>query len=104
MRLSLTNKKDIEKLNRCLINGLALPLSDLEKQSLYKVFDLYDQNEEKLNIVKNAFYEKFDSYPILKKIHDWWDTIPYSISLTSIGRVLGHANAQSCNSNFPALD
>lgn len=104
VRLSLTNKKDIEKLNKCLITGIFLPLSDLEKQSLYKVFDLYDQNKEKLNIVKNAFFEKFDTYPILRKIHEWWDTIPYSLSLTSIGRVLGHANAQKCNPNFPSLD
>ena len=104
VRLSLTKTTDINKLNKLLPNGINIPLSQKEKECLQKVVDLYDKTVDKKNIVLNKFYEIFDTYPALKKIHDWWDKIPNSLSVTSIGKVLGHANAQKCYPGFPPLD
>ena len=104
VRLPLTKTTDINKLNKSLPNGINIPLSQKEKECLHKVVDLYDKTIDKKNIVLNKFYEIFDTYPALKKIHDWWDKIPNSLSVTSIGKVLGHANAQKCYPGFPPLD
>ena len=104
VRLALTKTTDIDKLNKLLPNGIEIPLSQKEKESLHKIVDLYDKTIDKKNIVLNKFYEIFDTYPALKKIHDWWDNIPNSFSVTSIGKVLGHANAQKCCPGFPPLD
>ena len=103
VRLQLDTMKNID--NLCKVkNGLQSPLSEEEKESIHKVIDLYDKDENKIKLVKNNFYQKLDTYPVLKTIHEWWDKIPYGVSITSIGRVLGHANAQRCYTKFPPLD
>lgn len=104
VRLPITKITEIEKLNKIQSNGILSPLSKEEKECLHKVIDLYDKTADKKNIVLNKFYEKFDAFPALKVIHDWWDKIPNGFSITSIGRVLGHANAQKCYPGFPPLD
>ncbi len=104
VRLPLTKTSEIDKLNKIQSNGAILPLSQEEKECLYKVSDFYDKAADKKNIVLNKFYEKLDTFPALKVIHDWWDKIPNGFSITSIGRVLGHANAQKCYKGFPPLD
>ncbi|HCG58353.1 MAG TPA: hypothetical protein DEV78_04000 [Clostridiales bacterium] len=104
VRLPLTKTTEIDKLDKIQSNGTILPLSQEEKECLYKVIDFYDKVADKKNIVLNKFYEKLDTFPALKVIHDWWDKIPNGFSITSIGRVLGHANAQKCYTGFPPLD
>jgi len=104
VRLPLTKTTEIEKLNKIQSNGILSPLTKEEKECLHKVIDLYDKTADKKNIVLNKFYEELDTFPALKVIHDWWDKIPNGFSITSIGRVLGHANAQKCYPGFPPLD
>lgn len=104
VRLPLTKTTEIDKLDKIQSNGTILPLSQEEKECLYKVIDFYDKVADKKNIVLNKFYEKLDTFPALKVIHDWWDKIPNGFSITSIGRVLGHANAQKYYTGFPPLD
>ena len=104
VRLLLTQTTDIDKLNKIKSNGISSPLTQEEKECLHKVVDLYDKSTDKRNIILNKFYDKFDAYPALKTVHDWWDKIPNGFSITSIGRVLGHANAQKCYTGFPPLD
>ena len=105
VRLPLTKATEIDKLfKKTQPNGINLPLSKEEKECLHKVIDLYDKTADKKNIVLNKFYEKLDMFPALKAIRDWWDKIPNGFSITSIGRVLGHANAQKCYPGFPPLD
>ena len=84
--------------------GVLIPCSKEEKETLHKIVSLYDKNNEKANKVLIEFYKRFDDYPALKKVHDWWDNIPNPFSITAIGRVLGHANAQQCDPEFPSLD
>ena len=104
VRLPLSTTDEIENLSKTNQAGNDIPLSQDEKDCLHKIVELYDVSDEKKNIVLNKFYEKFDTYPALKAVHDWWDKIPNSLSITSIGRVLGHANAQRCYPGFPPLD
>ena len=104
VRLPLAKITEFDKLNKLQPNGILSPLLKEEKECLNKVIDLYDKAVDKKNNVLNKFYEKFDTCPALKIVHDWWDKIPNGFSITSIGRVLGHANAQKCYTKFPPLD
>lgn len=104
VRLSLSDTAEFDEIIKIQPNGNKSPLSIEEKECLQKVVNLYDKTVQKKNLVLNKFYEKFDTYPALKIVHDWWDKIPQGFSITSIGRVLGHANAQKCYPGFPPLD
>lgn len=64
----------------------------------------YDKSEKKQKEVKEKFIYEHDKYNHLKEIHDWWNTLKMSFDITSIGRTLGHANAQYCYPKFPPLD
>lgn len=104
VRLPLSGIAQIEELSMVNQIGVNVPLSQDEKNCLHRIVELYDTSDEKKNVVLEKFYEKFDTYTTLKTIHDWWDKIPNGLSITSIGRVLGHANAQKCYPGFPSLD
>ncbi len=104
VRLPLSGIAQIDELSKVNQIGINVPLSQDEKNCLHRIVELYDTSDEKKNVVLENFYEKFDTYTALKTIHDWWDRIPNSLSITSIGRVLGHANAQKCYPGFPPLD
>lgn len=104
VRLSLTDTTEIDLINENQPNINIQPLSQEEKECLIKVINLYDKAANKQNLVLNNFYKKVDTYPALKIVHDWWNNIPNGFSITSIGRVLGHANAQKCFPELPPLD
>ena len=75
-----------------------------EVDALNKIWNLYSKDSAQKLKVKHAFIEKWDSYHTLSLIHTWWDTIPHSFTITPIGNVLAHANAQRYNSQIPSLN
>jgi hypothetical protein len=79
-------------------------LSDEQKQTVKNIYALYskDANLRKENIAE--FFKLWDKYESLKKLRNWWDSIPEAFSITAVGRVLAHANAQRCDPTLPALD
>jgi len=79
-------------------------LTDSEKKIIYEIMDLYIKDETVLNQRKKEFAIKVESFEYLKKISDWWNKIPVGCSLTSIGRVLGYANARKCDEKFPVIN
>lgn len=78
-------------------------ISKEQQDALKSVYKLYDNSEvlKQQNIVN--FLKKWESYTSLKMISDWWDKIPYYFSITAVGGVIAHANAQNCIPDFPAL-
>jgi hypothetical protein len=80
------------------------PFSDEQKQVLHQIFSMYDKSPDLLNKVKNAFVEKLDSYDAIKKVRMWWNSIPYAVAVTAVGRVLAHANAKRCDPSLPDLN
>ena len=48
--------------------------------------------------------KKWDSYEALKMVRLWWDELPHSFDITSVGKVLAHANAKRYNDKVPDLD
>ena len=69
-------------------------LYENEISALKSIEKLYSQDHTRKEEVKNAFFDLLNSFDSLRKIKDWWDSIPRYFSITPIGQVLAHANAQ----------
>ncbi len=91
------------------IPGFKLYLKDITPQDkirdgINSIFDLYENNVEKQKEVQKELISKLDSYKYIKIVSEWWNQLPHACEITSIGRVLGHANAKRCYPDFPPLD
>ena len=64
---------------------------------------LYEKNEKLQKEVDKKFMDMWDSFESLKKVHDFWDSIPTSYDITQVGRILAHTNAKRCNPSLPDL-
>lgn len=106
-RMDLLCLQATEKMN---MNGLLVEvpvkqkLSKTQNEALGQVYDLYEDNEKLRNENNAKFMEMFNSFDALRKVGEWWNNIDGSFSITSVGRVLAHANAQKCDPNLPPLD
>lgn len=72
-------------------------ISDVEVDVINQIFDLYEPDSSKKQQAKNEFVKLWDSHEYLVKVSNWWDALPHSITITPIGTVLAHANAQRYN-------
>ena len=79
-------------------------LNDAQKQAIRDIYRLYsdDGNLKENNL--NLFMAEWDKRPNLKTLREWWDTIPSTFIITSVGKVLAHSNAQRCDKTLPPLD
>lgn len=73
-----------------------------EVEALNKIWKLYLTDSKLAKQVKHTFMEKWDSYDTLRLIRMWWEALPHSFTITPIGKVLAHANAQRYCSKVPA--
>lgn len=106
-RIDLVTLHANHKIN---INGqffsfpITVQLSDKQKDAVKEVYSLYEKDEKLKKENIDVFMKKWDCYDNLKALREWWDAIQGSFNITSIGRVLAHANAQRCDSNLPDLN
>ena len=86
------------------LNTVSVKLSEAQKKAIYNIYDLYseDGNLKQNNI--NLFMAEWDKRPNLKTLREWWDDIPTSFTITSVGSVLAHSNAQRCDKSLPAFN
>lgn len=66
--------------------------------------ELYESGDENSNERKIAFSEKFDEYPHLSTIEHWWQDIPNSARITSVGRAIAYANARRMVPGLPEMN
>lgn len=80
------------------------PLTDWQKNSIKKIYALYNSDPilKSENITK--FIKKWDRYENLRSLRVWWDAIPIYFTITPVGAVLAHANAQRCDPTLPPLE
>ena len=80
-----------------------IPISHSQISALELIYSMYetDKNIRQENL--NKFIEEWDKQPNLKTLRVWWNNLGVDIRLTSVGKVLAHANAQRCYKNFPPL-
>lgn len=79
-------------------------LTDEQIKAVNSIYDLYSQDGNLKNINVDAFMKEWDNRPSLKALREWWDEIPFGLTITAVGKVLAHSNAQRCNKNLPPLD
>lgn len=75
-----------------------------EVDALNEIWNFYSTDAGLIEQVKRTFMEKWDSFDTLRQVRNWWEAIPHSMTLTPIGRVLAHANAQRYSKAVPSLD
>ena len=71
--------------------------------ALNKIWNLYSNEATAKEMVKKAFMQKWDTYDTLRSVRLWWEALPHSITITPIGKVLAHANAQKRNKKVPQI-
>lgn len=79
-------------------------LSDEQKQAIISIYGLYSQDNGIKQDNIDLFMHEWDRRINLKCLREWWDNIPNAFTVTSVGKVLAHANAQRCDKNLPPLD
>lgn len=102
VRLPIITRMNINELTIGNADGNRF-INDAEKLALENIWELYDNDTRKAAKVHNNFMELWDSFETLKKIHDWWDAIPCSFSITQVGTILAHTNAKRCDASIPDL-
>lgn len=71
--------------------------------ALNKVWNLYSNDAKGKERIQKAFMQKWDTYDTLKSVRLWWESLPHAITITPIGKVLAHANAQRRNKKVPQI-
>ncbi|WP_338576441.1 LPO_1073/Vpar_1526 family protein [Pseudomonas canadensis] len=111
VRLCIPNKDSVDRLSstiRVVQNGIPTSiqqdLSKEQKQAIHSVYELYTKDESIRQANVNLFLEEWDKRSSLKTLRKWWNNIPTAFTVTSVGKVLAHSNAQRCDKNLPPLD
>lgn len=110
-RVNLPNKEQINSItlqHRVFLNGqnisISNPLSEIQKNSIRELFDLYKQDDNIRQQNIRVFIDEWNKRPNLKILREWWDSMTTSFQLTSVGKVLAHSNAQRCDKTLPPLN
>lgn len=75
-----------------------------QKKAIESIYTLYSKdNDVKQNNI-NTFIQEWDNRSNLKALREWWDNIPVGFTVTAVGKVLAHSNAQRCDNTLPPLD
>lgn len=99
--------RSLSLLQQVIHEGKLIPVSTMLSEDQIKainsIYELYskDDNIKQNNV--NSFMNEWDKRPNLKTLKDWWDSISISFTVTSVGKVLAHSNAQRCDKDLPPL-
>ena len=108
VRLCIPNERAIDQLeitypsttNQPVVH---VPADPKVKGAIRQIWNMYSKDATLLSKVKQEFNTRFDSFEHLKILAAWWDAIPHSLDLTSVGKVLAHTNARRCDPRIPDL-
>ncbi len=108
VRLDLPNKKYVDNIilsyPPTINNAVSqLPRPNDLKDVLHKILSLYSNDIDLMTKVKQNFEKMIEEYVYLFKIKQWWNNIPNSFEITSVGKVLAFTNARRCDSTLPEL-
>ena len=102
VRLDLVNKAHIDDL--LITDSEGVHKIKIEEKNVFnQIWNMYEKNEKLQKEVDKKFMDMWDSFESLKKVHDFWDSIPTSYDITQVGRILAHTNAKRCNPSLPDL-
>lgn len=104
VRLSIASLDVIDSMCRIIQPNQTVPLLDEEKSVLKDIFSLYNKDANVIQNVKQNFFMEFEKRPHLKLLKEWWNKIPFGVTITEVGKVLAHVNAQRCDKSLPPLN
>lgn len=104
VRIPIPTQKSIDSMKVVSELDSNIPLSKDEVNAFKNIYSLYDNNTNIIRKVNKTFAEEWDKRKSLRLLKKWWGEIPYSISITEVGQVLAHANAQRCDNTLPPLN
>lgn len=110
VKLPIARKEEIKNLTitqNFVVNGNLIHqenrVNEKEIEALEAVWNLYNTDAEVKKVAVSAFMDEWDSYPSLKKLHIWWNSLPFAFDITHVGTVLAHTNARRCDKTMPEL-
>ena len=65
---------------------------------------MYEKTSKESKTVYENFIKKMETYKNISIVRKWWNSIPYFITITSVGRVLAHSYAKKCDSSIPDMN
>ena len=111
VKLPFLRKEYITKINPTIdvnIGGVWYPLqvsfTEEQKEVLSQIWDMYTNDVDATNNIKNKFIELLYSFDKIKKVSYWWDNIGTMFNVNSIGRIIGHTNAKNYDPTIPDID
>lgn len=111
VRLNIVQKQQINDLfYRKTLNVDGLPkieqvkITQSQKNCLERIFDLYSKNSVLTKKVKENFIKLLRSHKAMASIIDWKNKINIAFNVTSVGKVIAHANAKKIDPMLPDLD
>lgn len=105
-RLNVVGEDQLEAIFTVeLIDGkeIKVPINDEVKEALHKVWRLYTKDSKVNKTAFEAFMKEADSFPAIKRIHEWWDSFPYYFDITRTGSAIAYANAKRIAPDLPEL-
>ena len=106
VRLKTTDFGRLEKNENLVASrllGVNYPTQE-QIQTVKNIYALYEDDHSLKNENVMRFANQLDSFVNLKRIREWWNSLDSSFTITCVGKVLAHANAQRCDSTLPPLD
>lgn len=102
----ILNIQDIN--NACIIhnaNGMSIkyPLTNMQKEIIVSAMNKINVEGSSDSILRNAFMEKWDSFPTLKIVREWWNSIDMTFSFSPSGIALVNAYIHGKDPRVPAM-
>lgn len=82
---------------------VSTPISEKESLALKAIWDMYSTDVQEKKAAISAFMSMWDSYPPLKQLHTWWNSLSVYFSITRVGSILAYTNARRLDELIPDL-
>lgn len=69
----------------------------------HQIWKMYDNSSICKEIANKNFEKMFLSFVNLSKLNNWWKSMKHNFSITAVGQVIAHANAQRLESTIPPM-
>jgi hypothetical protein len=102
-KLSITEENEIDKLTLAQSWMVTVDLTKEQKEALHQIFHMYTQNPELQATSDSSIRKKFIDYPSIQVVSKWWNQIPHSMQITSVGKVLAYTNIKRIIPDIPPL-
>lgn len=105
-RLNVVDEAHLDKILAIVdIDGkkTSAPLNAEEIEAFHKVWGLYTKDQKVNKAASEAFMKEADSFPAIKKIHEWWDSFPFYFEITRAGSAIAYTNAKLIAPDLPEL-